>query len=217
LSSTYALKRWWMNKTHSLSADCSCSRLHCGASKRSSRSGRYDHQIEARDRSPAPFVVTVAAVGREPLLVALPDRSAPDGSSQLPPALPLCYTKSMKKTIRVKQKVMGRPRTGITPLMGFRADPVIRASIVRWAERQPDMPTLSEAIRRLVELGLKVMTPAPPVNKPGRRLRAQELATKAIEKIIDPAAPPEERAQRRRRLTKGPEEFREARIDRQKK
>jgi len=44
-------------------------------------------------------------------------------------------------------------------------------------------------------------------------LRAQELATKAIEKIIDPSAPPEERAQRRRRLTKGPQEFREDRVD----
>jgi len=43
--------------------------------------------------------------------------------------------------------------------MGFRADPVIRASIVRWAEKQPDGPTLSEAIRRLVELGLKAKTP----------------------------------------------------------
>jgi hypothetical protein len=119
----------------------------------------------------------------------------------------------MKKTTRVKQKVMGRPRTGTTPLMGFRADPVIRASIVRWAEKQPDMPSLSEAIRRLVELGLKVKTAAKPAAKPGRRLRAQELATKAIEKIIDPSAPPEERAQRRRRLTKGPLEFREDRVD----
>ena len=63
----------------------------------------------------------------------------------------------MKKTTPVKQKVVGRPRTGITPLMGFRADPVIRASIVRWAEKQPDMPTLSEAIRRLVELGLTAL------------------------------------------------------------
>ena len=61
----------------------------------------------------------------------------------------------MKKTTPVKQNVIGRPRTGVTPLMGFRADPVIRASIVRWAEKQPDMPTLSEAIRRLVDLGLK--------------------------------------------------------------
>jgi hypothetical protein len=61
----------------------------------------------------------------------------------------------MKKARPVKQKVMGRPPTGIRPLMGFRADPAIRASIVRWAENQPDTPSLSEAIRRLVELGLK--------------------------------------------------------------
>ena len=108
---------------------------------------------------------------------------------------------------------MGRPRTGITPLMGFRADPVIRASIVRWAENQPDQPTLSEAIRRLVEVGLKVKAPTRPISKPGRRLRAQELATNAIEKMIDPQAAPEEQAQRRRRLTKGPIEFREARVD----
>jgi hypothetical protein len=119
----------------------------------------------------------------------------------------------MKKTTPVKQKVIGRPRTGITPLMGFRADPVIRASIVRWAEKQPDVPTLSEAIRRLVELGLEVKTTTRPVSKSGRRLRAKELATKAIEKIIDPSAPAEERAQRRRRLTKGPTEFREDRVD----
>ena len=67
--------------------------------------------------------------------------------------------------------------------------------------------------RRLVELGLKVKTEARPVRKPGPRLRAQELATQAIEKIIDPATPPEERAQRRRRLTKGPLEFRKDRVD----
>jgi hypothetical protein len=74
---------------------------------------------------------------------------------QLPLGLPLCYTESMKKARTVKQKVMGRPRTGITPLLGFRADPATRAAIVKWAENQPDNPTLSEAIRRLVELGLK--------------------------------------------------------------
>ena len=119
----------------------------------------------------------------------------------------------MKKAKTVKQKVLGRPRTGITPLIGFRAEPVIRASIVRWAEKQPDTPSLSEAIRRLVEMSLNAETPVRPVSRPGRKLRAQELATKAIEKIIDPAAPLEERAQRRRRLTKGPSEFREDRVD----
>jgi hypothetical protein len=98
-------------------------------------------------------------------------------------------------------------------MMGFRASSALRAAITKWANRQPDAPTLSEATRRLVELGLKVKTPPTRVSKPGRRLRAQELATKAIEKIIDPSAPPEERAQRRRRLTKGPPEFREDRVD----
>jgi hypothetical protein len=67
--------------------------------------------------------------------------------------------------------------------------------------------------RALPPLGLKFKAPARTVSKPGRRLRAQELATKAIERIIDPAAPPNERAQRRRRLTKGPTEFREDRVD----
>jgi len=42
------------------------------------------------------------------------------------------------------------------------------------------------------------------------------LAAEAIEKIMDPSAPPEERAQRRRRLTKGPPEFREDRVDQPK-
>jgi hypothetical protein len=88
------------------------------------------------------------------------------------------------------------------------------AALDAWIAKQKE-PELSrpEAIRRLVEMGLRVKTPARSVSNPGRKLRAQELATKTIEKMIDPSAPPEERAQRRRRLTKGPTEFREARVD----
>jgi hypothetical protein len=69
--------------------------------------------------------------------------------------------------------------------------------ILVWGKSQGDLRP------DLVGAGLKVKSEAKPVRKPGRRLRAQELATTAIEKIIDPAAPPEERALRRRRLTKG--------------
>jgi hypothetical protein len=122
----------------------------------------------------------------------------------------------MKKAISVKQKTVGRPATGITPMMAFRADPAMRGSVVRWAERQADHPTLSEAIRRLVELGLKGEMPARRVSNSGQKLRAEELATKTIEKMIDRSGPPEQRAQRRRSLTKGPPEFRTARIDRPK-
>jgi hypothetical protein len=58
-------------------------------------------------------------------------------------------------TVLTKQNIMSRACTGITPIIGFLADPVIRDSFVRWAEKQPDTLSLPEAIRRLVELGLK--------------------------------------------------------------
>jgi hypothetical protein len=122
----------------------------------------------------------------------------------------------MTKSIRVTtKKKRGRPATtGRGTQVGERWHPTELAAIDAWIASSPDKNiTRAHAIRRLVALGLRVKTPARPVSKPGRRLRAQELATNAIEKIIDPAAPPEERALRRRRLTKGPTEFREDRVD----
>jgi Arc/MetJ-type ribon-helix-helix transcriptional regulator len=117
----------------------------------------------------------------------------------------------MAKSIAVKHKRPGRPATGHDPFVGIRLPKDLIAQIDRWSAAA-EAGSRSAAIRRLVELGLKVKTAEKPVSKPGRRLRAQEFATKAIEKIIDPSAPPE-RAQRRRRLTKGPPEFREDRVD----
>jgi hypothetical protein len=61
----------------------------------------------------------------------------------------------MKKAISVMQKRVGRPRTGKTPTIALRADNQFRLSVEKWAAKQPDGPTLSEAIRRLVEIGLK--------------------------------------------------------------
>jgi hypothetical protein len=147
----------------------------------------------------------------------------------------------MKKSISVNKNSRGRPKKkgGVHPVTAVRLSPELGSAVDQWAGKQDDKPSRSEAIRRLVELGLTVKTkarptgrlssalvadlaaeaidslgpPARPAGKPGRKLRAQELATKVIEKIIDPAAPPEERAQRRRRLTKGPSEFREDRVD----
>jgi Arc/MetJ-type ribon-helix-helix transcriptional regulator len=116
-----------------------------------------------------------------------------------------------KKVLRKKGR--GRPATGRDPVTAIRLSKELRETVDKWADSQDDQPSRSEAIRRLVELGLKVKAPAKTASKPGRRLRAQELAANAIEKMIDPAAPPEESAQRRRRLTKGPSEFREDRVD----
>jgi hypothetical protein len=120
----------------------------------------------------------------------------------------------MKKArVSDNKKRIGRPPTGVGTLVGQRWRDDQLEQIDHWRRGQSDIPGRAEAIRRLVEIGLKVKTEAKPVSKPGRRLRAQELATRAIEKIIDPAARPEERTQRRHRLTKGPPEFREDRVD----
>jgi hypothetical protein len=120
----------------------------------------------------------------------------------------------MKRSITVMPKKRGRPATGKDPQIIARMPAESIASVDAWAAAHET--TRSEAIRRLVELGLTVKPPAKPASNPGRLLRAQELAGQAIDKIGDPAAHPEERAQRRRRLTKGPEEFREVRVDRPK-
>jgi hypothetical protein len=114
-----------------------------------------------------------------------------------------------------KPKKRGRPATGRDPMMGFRAAPVLRASIVKWAENQPDIPTLSEATRRLVELGLTVKSKGRRSNEAQRR-RAREMADSAIDAMTDATAHAEEQASRKRRLLKGPEEFRNARVDRSK-
>ena len=121
----------------------------------------------------------------------------------------------MKKSINDNRKSRGRPATGTAPLVGVRMTEEFQAEIKTWSEKQPDNPPLAAAIRRLVELGLTVKASKRP-SKPGRTSRAHELASEAIDKMSDPAAHSEERAQRRHHLTKGPEEFREVRVDRAK-
>lgn len=120
-------------------------------------------------------------------------------------------------SIKAKPKKRGRPATGRDPMMGFRAAPVLRGSIVKWAENQPDMPTLSEATRRLVELGLTVKSDIVRPSKEGQRARAREMAGVAIDGMTDASARADDQASRKRRLLKGPEEFRESRVDRVKK
>jgi hypothetical protein len=118
----------------------------------------------------------------------------------------------MKKSIKVApKKRRGRPSSGgRDPHVTIRMPNALIAEADAWAASN-DVGR-SEAIRRLVELGLTVRTKAKQAAA-SRANRAKELATTTIEKIIDPAAPPEERAQRRRQLTKGPSEFREDRVD----
>jgi hypothetical protein len=102
------------------------------------------------------------------------------------------------------------------PLMGFRAAPKIRARIVRWAEGQSDRPSLPEAVRRLVELGLGKSPPVKlrPSTRKGNANRAAELASNAIDAQSSAGATNAQREARKQQLLRGPGSFRRVRKDR---
>jgi hypothetical protein len=120
----------------------------------------------------------------------------------------------MAKSIRdIPKKRRGRPATG-----GRRDGILVRlgpeqfAILDAWIRHNDPGLSRPEAVRRLVEIGLKAKG-KPKQPRTERAARARELAAKAIEKMSDPSVSPEERTQRRRRLTRGPLEFRDERLD----
>ncbi|WP_456666004.1 hypothetical protein [Bradyrhizobium sp. USDA 3240] len=136
----------------------------------------------------------------------------------------LGYDLNMKSsTKKVIPKKRGRPATGKDPLVSTRMPPALIAAVEAWATQQSDDPGRSEAIRRLVEIGLTVPTMALPDERKEQqdrgdpKQRARELASKAIDKVADPVASPDDQANRKRRLIKGPEEFQKVRRDRNRK
>src|SRR3954454_13228590 len=60
--------------------------------------------------------------------------------------------KSSRKHVVRKQR--GRPATGQDPVTAVRLSSEMRENVDAWSARQSDEPGRSEAIRRLVELGL---------------------------------------------------------------
>jgi hypothetical protein len=119
-----------------------------------------------------------------------------------------------KQTVLAKKK-RGPAPTGIGVQVVVRMQPIPLSALDSWAAKQSDQPTRAEAIRRLVELGLagakKFAGPSQQT-----RVKAKKLAAEQIDRMGDSAAPAEEQASRKQRLLKGPEEFREARVDRPK-
>lgn len=59
-------------------------------------------------------------------------------------------------------QVNGRPKKkgGVSPVTAVRLPPTLGAKVDKWAGLQADVPTRSEAIRRLLELGLKAKVKA---------------------------------------------------------
>jgi hypothetical protein len=76
-----------------------------------------------------------------------------------------------------------------------------------WAAKQNDSPPLATAIRRLVEHGL---ASALPLRQQGKKAAAtaSKMAGRAIDSLGDKSVPPDVQEGRKRRLLKGPKEFR---------
>jgi hypothetical protein len=134
------------------------------------------------------------------------------------PWRPNCFydnTVSMARQTVLSQKKRGPAPTGKGTLIGVRLQPAPLSELDAWAARQDDTPSRPEAIRRLVELGLagakKFAAPSQQT-----RAKAKKFAAEQIDRMGNSTATAEEQASRKRRLLKGPEEFREARVDRPK-
>lgn len=82
-------------------------------------------------------------------------------------------------------------------------------AIDEWRDMQSSSLSRSEAIRRLVEIGLA--SELPPRRSPEAASKAAELAGEQVEKLLSPHLSVQERRARRRQLIRGPKEFRKMR------
>ena len=97
------------------------------------------------------------------------------------------------------------------PFSAIRLSPKLTAAIDKWAEEN-GVNSRSEAIRRLLELGLAASQPLRRRNLEAAS-KALELAAQELDKLIDPSTSDEEHKMRKRRLLRGPKEFRDMRGD----
>jgi metal-responsive CopG/Arc/MetJ family transcriptional regulator len=86
-----------------------------------------------------------------------------------------------------------------------RLPPAITGEIDKWATDH--VVSRSEAIRQLVEAGLKVHASKRPPNEKSAA-KAKQMAGETLDKLADQSASEDERVTRKARLLKGPKEFR---------
>src|SRR6476469_2397763 len=121
----------------------------------------------------------------------------------------------MSKSITVHQKTRGRPATGRYPTITARLPETTISSVDKWATK--NYTTRSEAIRRLVEMAL-VLTHGKPRKLSKKAISlSSALAAEEIDRLQHGhAATPDQQASRKRRLLKGPTEFRDMRAPKAK-
>jgi hypothetical protein len=88
------------------------------------------------------------------------------------------------------------------------------AELDAWIKKTDPSISRPEAIRRL--LGMALAGTRSPRYSEKTVAKARELAARAIDGLIDPAAPTNEKAIHKRRLLKGPSVFRDVRVDQKK-
>ena len=97
-------------------------------------------------------------------------------------------------------------------MVGLRCHTPFLQAVDGWREREEGKPSRPAAIVRLAELGLAMSGSARGSNAKAAS-KASDMAAEQIDRIADQTAPAEERDKRKRRLLKGPKEFRGVRKD----
>ena len=92
----------------------------------------------------------------------------------------------------------------------MRLQPAQLAALDAWIARQDAQLSRPEAIRRLLEQALAVSQTVKSRTQEAKST-ALDLASMQLDRLLDPSAPDEERQRRKRRLLKGPKEFRDTR------
>ena len=117
---------------------------------------------------------------------------------------------SMTESKKADQAATAGHPVGQNPVSAVKLSAGLTADIDAWAGVHAI--NRSEAIRRLIELGLKSEAMAMRVSRRDS-VAVEALAASLINQFIDPDTPQEERDRRIHRLTEGPPEFVDLRID----
>ena len=118
---------------------------------------------------------------------------------------------------KIRSKGRGRPpTTGKGTLVGLRCHGPFLEAVDGWREQEDGKPSRPAAIVRLAELSLAMSGSRGRTNAK-EASKARAMAGKQIDRLVNQSMPVGERAGRKRRLLKGPKEFREIREDHSKK
>ena len=154
-----------------------------------------------------------ALIGAEAIVVAQNRvrRYAAVGRKQWQPVGSLLrQNQRMPKTVKVRPRRKGQRTPARDPLVGVRLPRAVISRIDRWAKSHGHEVSRPQAIRQLIAIALAGVQPSRSLD-PIAAARAADMAGQQIDKLADVSATNEQRRQRKRRLLKGPREFRDIR------